>query len=333
MIYYADQLKLVPIDLPENFTLSKVIQEHDGMKQKVDEGGNALFTKYETVQKKDQNGSLLYLDFDTGMETLCPQRVSAYIEREDEDGFLVQWPTEWIDNDLITIEVPVETTAPRVATAWETQTVPDITYIQKVDAEGNPLYYLMCLDEDGNESMMETTESTFLDDEYEVELEPVLIPIEGTKDIQVEIEWLEYDPCMVPNMVDVTVSFVERPEQFTVEEIITQKYTMIAQELGYEYCIADCFLTEDDLDLTAPGHSADTGVKTVSIQPNGMCQTKIITSEVLIGEYKLYLEADANVIASVFIEYNTVAVTFHETDGKRGNVRAYALFYNEEVAQ
>jgi len=331
MKYFIDDYKLASIDLPENFALSKVIQEQDGMKQKVDEGGNALFTKYELLPEFDFIGNPIYLD-QNGGKTLDPQSVATWTFEEVE-GEMVSVPSEWVDNEPSLVMTSVETTDSKIPTAWETQTVTYPSQIQKTDEQGNLLY----IDgETGEETLLTGYEDY---DENFIENAPVMIPIEYpegfqlVQEVQVPTEWLEYEPVMVPNMVDVTKNFSEKPELFTVEEIITQKFTLIAQELGFEYCIADCFLTAEDLDLEWVEHKADTGVKLVSIQPNGACRTKQIQLDVPVGARKLYLEADINIVANAFIDYDVFTVVFNETQGKRGNVRAYALFFNEEVVQ
>ena len=334
MKHPIDEYGLNYINLPDNFDMTKVIQEQDGVKQKVDEGGNALFTKYETVQKVNEEGLLLYLDGFT--ETTAVQRPSAF----DEEGNV----TEWADNNPIIVDVPVETTESRVAIAWETQTVPVISYVQKTDADGNPLYQIVCINEDNSESITETTNTTYFDGVDENDLDPIMIPIEGTKEVQVEAEWLDYEPIMVPNMVDISIKFSERPWEFSVEEIITEKYRFITETVGTTYCLADCFLTAEDLNLSAC-ERVDTGVKLVSIQPYGMAETNVLPLDAPARSFKVYVEADSNVdvfVNSVKVENNVVDLliatdevflNFTETQGKRGNVSAYALLYNEEVVQ
>lgn len=197
---------------------------------------------------------------------------------------------------------------------------------QKVDEQGNLLYKTnVIVDEIGVETYDETTEAK------------TLVELDG------DARWIDNPSIMIPNIVSINISFAERPSEFTIEEVITQKYTQITEELGYSYALADCFITAEDLDLEVVGHSADTGTKIVSIHPLGFCQTKPLALDALAKTFLVYVEADSNIEVSIngVAAVNNVVtlpdivdeivVKFIETEGRRGEVQAYALFYEEEV--
>lgn len=133
----------------------------------------------------------------------------------------------------------------------------------------------------------------------------------------------------------------------TVPELIYEKYRYLTEQSGYTYAYADEFLSEDDIDLTAPGHLANTGVKLIELLPGGMCITKPISLDIPADKFKLYLEADEGItvqlhdiddqgaivgihftdLLSLTIPINKFCLSFHNTTGKNAKVHAYALFY------
>ena len=148
------------------------------------------------------------------------------------------------------------------------------------------------------------------------------------------------EPVMVPKLVQKSVSFQENPYIFNENEIAQRKFELIATELGFTYAYADEFLTEEDLDVFAVGHSANTGVKVFVLLPNGQCQTKVLSIEEAASDFTLYLEAEYGINAELngvpFVNnrvtleaaVNEVILTFKNTTNVNAEVYAYALLYN-----
>lgn len=87
------------------------------------------------------------------------------------------------------------------------------------------------------------------------------------------------ESIMVPNMIHKTVTLINNPEEFTAEEVIEAKYKSILEASECDHIVADMFLNGDDIDLTAPNHSANTGIAIMQLLPGGQAKTKEITLE------------------------------------------------------
>lgn len=232
------------IDVEDNFTLTKTIEEQEGEKQKVNEQEKPLYLKevYKTetkevvigqdetidvtdkpimlkVQKQDEEGNKLYLE---AIVDENGQQVDSFetINSEDDFGNI---------NEPIMIEVP------------------------KLSTSGKPLY---------------------LKDIIEIVPYQVLDHVEEVTENEDN-----YEPIMIPNMVNNTYTLKEHPNKFSVLDILEAKYQKVLEDSQKDYIIADMFLNEEDLDLEDPNHSANTGVAHLQLLPNGQAKTKSITLE------------------------------------------------------
>jgi len=143
-----------------------------------------------------------------------------------------------------------------------------------------------------------------------------------------------------------TVAFTENPYIFTAEEVAQAKFEQIASDYGFVNAYADEFVSEEDINILAEGHSANTGVKVLELLPNGQCQTNTLAIGENAKTFTLYLEADSNVAVSISgddganfsLFENNVAVLrelssevilkFEETSGKKANINAYCIMFN-----
>ena len=218
--------------------------------------------------------------------------------------------------------------------------------VQKHNAEGDLLYL---------DGLVETTEDKKATKFEEREVVNKWIDEQGilhqeTVVVKVPVEWEYLAPVMVDKVVTEVVYFSDNPYLFTADEVLAEKYAYMAKQLGCQFCYADEFITSEDIDIAAAGHSADTCVKIMSLHPTGKCQTSKLTLDVPAKTFVVYTEADNNIqvelsrgaTTSIFVSptdnkvvfdsvTSALKVRFSETAGKRGSVHAYAIFYNEGV--
>ena len=218
-----------------------------------------------------------------------------------------------------------ETEESKIAIAWEDQEVPNMVMIDEevnsLDDNGEPI-----LDDEGMPVKVKTG--------YLIQVQ------NGTKTIQVESEWLEFEPIMIPNMVDVYITLEERPSEFTVEEVINAKYQSILEASVMDYVIADMFLNEDDMNLQDVNHSANTGVSLLQLLPNGQAKTKSIELVVPAKKFEL-LECEGIEGVDIYLEDNkfidnklelispisSCTIKFVNTTDKSIEVKSYAIGY------
>jgi hypothetical protein len=222
---------------------------------------------------------------------------------------------------------------------------------QKVNEQGQKLYKTNVIaSEAGEETFEETAEEKTATKFEERQVTNKWTDEEGveyseTVTAQVPVEWLYNQPVMLPNVIQKVVTFAENPYEFDASEVAGKKFELITGELGFTYCYADEFLTEEDLDLEAPDHSANTGTKVLELLPNGQCQTAPITLDKEAQDFILYLEADptievqisddditfvpfANSLATLATPTSEVILRFKNLEAKKAKVEAYGIFYN-----
>ncbi|MBO8161168.1 MAG: hypothetical protein H0Z24_05980 [Thermosipho sp. (in: Bacteria)] len=289
-----------------------------------DENGEPI---YEQVQRVNENGEPLYL------KPIYEKYIIDYVEstkKFDEDGTPLQ---------------------------------PVLVQKQKLSVNGNPLYWKDIIEveeqviEDGYEEVpyerevleWETKEETITYTVPKEEIDPetgetitVYEEVQETKTVQVPKKYGEpYEPVMIDNLVTKTVTLKERPKEFTLEEVLIEKYKgLLEKELLADYILADCFLNEQDLDLTDPNHSANTGLALVQLLPYGQCKTKSITLEVPAKEFYL-IEFDADEGVEIYLagkkftdnkviltdNISTCTIKFVNTTDKPKMIRSYAIGY------
>ncbi len=169
---------------------------------------------------------------------------------------------------------------------------------QKTNDQGQLLYKgNVIVDAEGNETYDEVTEAKKATEWEERQVTNKWVDEEGVKHsetvtINAPIAWEELEPVMIPNIVNKYVTIKDRPEVFTAEEVLIKKCKGLTGAAGLQHVVADVFLNESDLDLTAPGHSANTGINMVQLLPQGQCVTKEITLAAAADTFTL-LEFDA----------------------------------------
>ncbi|WHH58322.1 hypothetical protein [Petroclostridium sp. X23] len=155
-----------------------------------------------------------------------------------------------------------------------------------------------------------------------------------------EIDGEALEPVMVPNEVQETVGFQKAPYEFTLEEVIQEKYRQALEESSFTHLLADVFLDENDLDIADPSHSANTGVGILQLLPGGQAKTKSITLDQAADAFAL-LEFDADDGVVIYLAGQpftdgklqltsavaSCTIRFENTIDKPKSVRAYAIGY------
>lgn len=170
-----------------------------------------------------------------------------------------------------------ETEESSMVIKWINEEVPNMVMVEEevysLDGDGNNL-----LDENQNLIKVKTGN---------------MIEIQnGVKYNRVESERLNFDRAKEPNMISVSVNISEKPEVFTVEDVINLKYQGVLEKSLKDYIIADMFLNENDIDFTNPDHSANTGISLLQLLPNGQAKTKPINLSVPSQSFEI-LECEA----------------------------------------
>ncbi|MHB1420104.1 MAG: hypothetical protein ACYCX4_11080 [Bacillota bacterium] len=165
-----------------------------------------------------------------------------------------------------------------------------------------------------------------------------------TVTVQVPVEWVENEPLLISNIVQRFVSFIENPHVFNVDEIIQEKYRRILDSSAYSHIYGDEVLTDEDIDNTVPGHSANTGVKVLELLQGGQAQTNPIILDVAASNFGLYLEADPGVVVDIspdgqaWVTFEngiatlpavtqTIVIRWRGPADKKANVCAYGILY------
>lgn len=216
---------------------------------------------------------------------------------------------------------------------------------QKTNDKDELLYKTKGYDDEGFEIWIDTTESRTITktegkevvnkwtDEENVEHSETVI-------VQEPIEWIDNEPIMIPNIVNKIINFIDNPLEFTVEEIIHEKYKNMLEESTYDYILADIFLNENDLNLADPLHSANTGVGILQLLPTGQAITKEIILETSTNIFNL-LEFNADPGVDIYINdtkftdnkavsnapLNSCIIKFVNITDKPKMVKSYAIAY------
>lgn len=157
--------------------------------------------------------------------------------------------------------------------------------------------------------------------------------------IQVPVEWVGNEPIMIPNMVDRHVKFLDNPNIFTLEDIITFKYRDILENSNYDYIIAQEFI-EQNINTKDEHHTANIGVGFIQLLPKGQAKTESIlldegvsTLELLLYEGNPEVELYVNDVkiqnnkVTLTSKTNNIIVTFKNPTDKALLINAYALGY------
>lgn len=170
--------------------------------------------------------------------------------------------------------------------------------------------------------------------------EPLYLNDQGEEVTDPEVEGEQLPPVTVPNIVQRTVTLLESPQEFTLDDVIQAKYQALMESSDQANVIADLFLEEADLDLTDVDHSANTGVGICEILPGGQVKTKSIQLESPAQTFQL-LEFDAepgveiHIAGQAFVAgevtlaapVETCTIKFINTTDKPASARAYAVGY------
>lgn len=156
---------------------------------------------------------------------------------------------------------------------------------------------------------------------------------------QVPVEWVDNEPIMIPNMISKTISFLDSPSSFTVDDLITAKYREVLEKSSYEFIIASEFI-EQNINIKEVDHAANTGIGFIQLLPKGQAKTNLIeldaeasTLELLLYEGDPQVELYVNDVkvqnnkVSLSSKTNNIIVTFKNPTDKALLINAYALGY------
>ena len=264
--------------------------------------------------EKDENDNNLYLD-NEGNETILSTSTKNYIiQKPYEPVFITKTKIELVEefnietNEIELIEKEIEYQE------------------QKIDDNENLIYKYPVED-----IWIETIENGFYDYNYEVILDNQLIILRD--------ETFSYEPVMIEEEYDKLICLKENIYSFNINDIVNAKFNKIVLNAGFEYAYVDEFVTEEDLDLNNPNHSANTGAKILELLPNGQCKTKTIILDVPAKEFVLYLESDSGIKVELNeipfvndkvllpIDTSEIVLTFKNETTNKANINAYALLY------
>lgn len=229
------------VDVEDNFNLTKSIEEQEGMKHKVNEQGEPLYLKeiYRTEYKE------VIIGQDETIE-VTDKPIMIQVQKVDEEGRKLY--LEAVINDLGEVVDHFETINAKDDLGVNNE--PIMLSVQKTSTSGKLLYL---------KDIIERVP-------YEV--------LESTEEVTDSENILE--PIMIPNVVRNYYSFDTNPTKFNVDEVLAKKYQSILDNSLKDYLVADMFLTQEDIDLADPKHSANTGVALLQLLPNGQAKTKTI---------------------------------------------------------
>lgn len=158
--------------------------------------------------------------------------------------------------------------------------------------------------------------------------------------VQVPVEFEELEPVMVDNYTTQTVSIKTHPQEFTLEEVLQEKYTKVLESSQKDYILADMFLNEDDIDLEDENHSANTGASILELLPQGQAKTKTIALQAQATEFELlefkcpdgvevYLSGKKFVNGKLTLTspVSNCTIKFVNTTDKKITVNSYAIGY------
>lgn len=170
--------------------------------------------------------------------------------------------------------------------------------------------------------------------------QPLYLNSQGEEVTEPEEDGQQLPPVMVPIIVQRTVTLLENPQAFTLDDVVQAKYRELMDSADQDHLIADVFLGEADLDLTDPNHNANTGVGICEILPLDQVKTKPIQLESPAQTFQL-LELDAddgiemyvagqpfvNGVVTLAAPVESCTLKFVNTTDKPASARAYAVGY------
>jgi len=195
-----------------------------------------------------------------------------------------------------------------------------------------------------SKTIEEVEEKYRLDEEgrqlYKINIVPVTLESGEIIETYEETTEPNSDPILEKKYVAKSVKLEDNPEVFSLEEIVNAKYKDILEASSNDYVIADIFVDENDLDLSDPQHSANTGYGILQLLPNGQAVTKLINQEAPASLFNL-LEFDADPGVELYVNdikfienkatftepISSCTIKFLNTTNKPKMVRAYAIGY------
>lgn len=225
-----------------------------------------------------------------------------------------------------------------------TEVNPEKPIIQKVNENGEELYKDNVIDEftfnevhypDGKKPIKfedKEVTNTWTDEEG--------VEHSQTVTVQVPVEWEDLEPVMIDNYHTITVTLKERPSAFTLEEVLTEKYSELLESSLKDCILADMFLNEEDIDIEDENHNANTGAMILELNPQGQAKTKTIALEKQATEFEL-LEfncpdgVDVYLSGKKFVDgkltltspVSNCTIKFVNTTDKKITVNSYAIGY------
>lgn len=290
------------VQVPQDFTLTKDVDELDKIVQKENENGEKIYLKEvfnitteevikgydETLTKTDKPCMETVHDTDSEGNKLYTENIY------DEEGKVVDTMT---------------TTKPHNEDGEEN--TPITKEVQKVSNNGNLIYL---------KPIIEIIEHKEFDHFEEV--------VEETE-----------TPCMIEVFKKVNKEVNANPEAFTITEVLSEVYLNLVDNSQYDYIVADIFLNEDDLDLEKS--YANTGVGILQLPPKGYAVTKPIMLEQASKTFKvmeleplpqgvsMYINTKKVVNGEVTLANATskLTVKFANTTDKYLDVKSYTILY------
>jgi hypothetical protein len=200
---------------------------------------------------------------------------------------------------------------------------------------GIPLY----LDADGNE----TSKSITITGYEEKEVTNTWFNEEGIEESEtITVEeptgYIDNKPIMVANMVRKTITFAENPNEFTAQEILNQKYSLLLDDTPYDFIQAGIFLNENKIDLT--DIMANTGYAIMQLLPYGYAKSKVLTLSDTVDRFQLLefccddvdlyvndIKFDDSKVITLDEPTNEIIIRFQNTTDKYIDVKSYAIAY------
>jgi hypothetical protein len=163
--------------------------------------------------------------------------------------------------------------------------------------------------------------------------------IEQSQEITVDepIEWINNEPIMIDNVVDKLISFSDYPTEFTVVDILKEKYNELLKDTPFDFARVSIFLNENDIDFS--DIKANTGMAIMELLPYGYVKSKLLKLDDKVTKFKL-LELDCEGV-DVFVndkqfidkdltldqETDEIILTFKNVTDKCVDIKGYAIAY------
>jgi len=156
-------------------------------------------------------------------------------------------------------------------------------------------------------------------------------------EVEEPIEWVDNEPIMIPNMIQKTINFSEQPTDFTVKEVLKEKYNDLLKDTPFDFGRVSIFLNEDSIDFT--DIKANTGMAIMELLPYGYVKSKILKLDDKVTRFRLLefecKEVEVFVNDKQFInkdlvldnETDEIILTFKNTTDKYIDIKSYAIAY------